>query len=261
MKKFLLLFALVFFNSSIAQDTLTEAQVLNMAGKQRLFSQIVAKARVCVTLNIQKDFSAKELTATKIMFEDNLKVIKNYHANTTAKEKVAVLEQKWDAYKQYLNGTDPAGMKKVVSLNTEVLLAADDLVEEFKNLIILKNYRSQSTTDDAIASSIVNAGRLRYLSQRFALYYIYSYGNKEINVTTELRETLSCFDQSIKALLTSDANTAALDVLISKLFTEWTPIKAQYKLNKIDPAEMIKKCNNILSLADEITYIYVLMQK
>lgn len=260
MKKILLPLILVFLNFSYAQDVVTEAQILNTAGKQRLLSQIVARGRVCVTLNISKDVSTKEINASKIMFEDNLKVIKDYAANTLVKEKVDQLEQKWNSYKLHLDGNDLIGMKKVISLNTEVLLAADDVVEELKNLIILKNFQSQTTTDDAIASSVVNSGRLRYLSQRLALYYIYSYENKEVNVNAEIRETFSYFDQSIKALLTSDVNTADIDVLISKLFTEWTQLKTQNKTSRISPLEMLKKCDNILTLADKITNIYVSME-
>ena len=257
MKKQILFALLLLINFTFAQTGLTNAQVLNIAAKQRSLSQRMAKARVCIGMNILTDVSNKELATSKIIFEENLKLLKNFNGNSAVTAKYDRLVEKWELFRPSLEGTDLDGTKKVMSTNTEVLFAGDALVDEIKNFFKQSSGANKSESENEIAEAIVNAGRLRQYSLRMALYNIYSFGNKTADVNVENIETLYRFDQAITFLLTSQVNTPEIDVLISEVYKDWNLIKDQNKNYRIEPIEMNTKCNKIFSLGDKLVSMYV----
>ena len=256
MKKTLLLLLFLFTVTLQSQAILTSAQILNIAGKQRLLSQKMARAKLCIYLGINAPLASKELSSNMIIFDENLKLLLNFSSSSTIKLRVNQEQIIWKVFQNKLNDFTDIGMKNAMSSNTELLMACEDLVQELRTYFS-KNADAKNANEIVVGEAVVNAGSLRYLSQRLALYSIYTFDNKVTDGQTELKETIFRFDTTITGLLTCECNNTETDEAVSQVYNEWNKIKGQTKNNKMDPVAIIDSCNVVLQLADKLTTLYV----
>ena len=254
------LFALLLFAIGHSQETLSSSKILNIAAKQRLLSQKMAKAKVCVVQNINAAAAAKELATSTTIFDESLKLLSTLKISASATSKINKIQAEFLSFKEELNNPAPSSMDKVVTSSADLLTECDNLVIDLK-YFYATSPAGKSSNELVINDAVVAAGSMRYLSQQLALYNIYSYTKNDIDVSTQLIETNFKVEKAVSNLLTCEANNSEIDDQIALVYSEWNKIKAQTKTAKIEPSIMIEKCNTILSLADKLTNMYVDMLK
>ena len=256
MKKLIFSLLVLTLQISQAQTTLNTAKTLNIAAKQRMLSQKMAKAKVCIALDVDAANATKELEASMTIFDEALKFLAALKTNNEITVRIVKVQNLWFEYQKNLVNPTTKSMNLVVDASADVLVACNDLVQDLKKFYATGSL-TKSQYETNINDAVVTAGSLRYLSQQLALLNIYSYSNKEIDTTPQLLETNFNFEKAITNLLTCEANDYKIDLLISKVYAEWNLIKAQTATVKIEPLKMNEQCNSILALADRLTNVYV----
>ena len=263
-----ILFLLLVSFSLNAQVNLNPAQVTNIAAKQRMYSQRLAKSKISKAYFIDVENAQKEITMGLIIFEENLKILGNYNASPEYKQKIDRVASLWTDYAQYIKSDDNSSINKIYKNNTELLDACNDVVKELNSYFKSKGTSEKTNYESQVSEFAATSGRLRYLSQRLALYYVYAYKNNNKS-TTELKSSMDLFETTLTTLLTCQFNNSEIDENISKIYSEWNKLKnltstdGTIKISEksIAPEIMMENCNKILSLGEKLTGMYVSLLK
>ncbi len=270
----LLITILLFTNNALdAQTKIYLSNAVNIAGKQRMLGQRMAKDRVFMAANKNKIAASKELENTIINFEKSLKILEDFAPNETIKHKVTVQSYVFNKYKKAVNSRSLASLNDVIETNTMFLTVCDDVVNELINYSkTLKNEggnNHQKYVIDKIAEATGASGKLRYLTQRLTLYYsLNEFGFKKIT-PLEIEDISKKIDLNLGYLSVLEFNTLEIDDSLSEVQYYWNQLKGFiYKDGKIDltskkinAVAMYNLCNTILGKANATTKLYTDLNK
>ncbi len=268
MKKILFISLVLSSFGALAQEVLTPAGAVNISGKQRMLSQRMGKDFMCVYASIQSEAAQRELLTSQVIFEENLKALKLFAPNDAIKAKLNREEELWKKYKELLaqNATDKGNAQNVLDMNTQVLTAADDAVQEIVKYVSTLPGRDETITGAAVAKNTNISGRIRMLSQRLTMYYVAFLSgvgepSSQLNVMKESAEKI----QGIMSnLITSDINTTDIDESISDVIIDWRQIEERctvdncinFEKKNVDPKNMFLITNRIMSKTDKVVGMY-----
>ncbi len=269
-KVFLLFISFIFlYGNSFAQTaTVSLGTLINMAGKQRMLTQRMAKDFVYKSVGTLPEQAQKELNSSMVLFEEGLKVLQANAYNIEIKSKLEKEELLWKAYKTSLNsGFSKGTASYILTQNTEILNACEDVVKEFVEYAKTRPSKGddEGATGLAVAANANTSGRIRMLSQRMTLYYIAYYNGMidDMGYKT-LKAAADNIGASFSGLLTSEANNQEVDDAISQAIIEWNTIKEKctkdncidFQAKTLDPVIMFEQANKIVNRADKITQSY-----
>ena len=270
----LLITILLFTNNALDAQTKTYlSNAVNIAGKQRMLGQRMAKDRVFMAANKNKIAASKELENTIINFEKSLKILEDFAPNETIKHKVTVQSYVFNKYKKAVNSRSLASLNDVIETNTMFLTVCDDVVNELINYS--KTLKSEGGNShqkyviDKIAEATGASGKLRYLTQRLTLYYsLNEFGFKKIT-PLEIEDISKKIDLNLGYLSVLEFNTLEIDDSLSEVQYYWNQLKGFiYKDGKIDltskkinAVAMYNLCNTILGKANATTKLYTDLNK
>jgi hypothetical protein len=136
---------------------------INKAGRQRMLSQRMAKAWLCLTLGVEKVSAQLVLDKSIALFERQLTELKEFAPNPDIVATYTKLDAAWSDYKLLLVSKAPSKS-----------IAASVLQQDAKVLALA--HQGTTQYEAAMAKPVgklVNiAGRQRMLSQRMAKYYL-----------------------------------------------------------------------------------------
>ena len=270
----LLITILLFTNNALDAQTKTYlSNAVNIAGKQRMLGQRMAKDRVFMAANKNKIAASKELENTIINFEKSLKILEDFAPNETIKHKVTVQSYVFKKYKKAVNSRSLASLNDVIETNTMFLTVCDDVVNELINYSKTLNSEGgnnhQKYVIDKIAEATGASGKLRYLTQRLTLYYsLNEFGFKKIT-PLEIEDISKKIDLNLGYLSVLEFNTLEIDDSLSEVQYYWNQLKGFiYKDGKIDltskkinAVAMYNLCNTILGKANATTKLYTDLNK
>ncbi len=270
----LLITILLFTNNALDAQTKTYlSNAVNIAGKQRMLGQRMAKDRVFMAANKNKIAASKELENTIINFEKSLKILEDFAPNETIKHKVTVQSYVFNKYKKAVNSRSLASLNDVIETNTMFLTVCDDVVNELINYSKTLNSEGgnnhQKYVIDKIAEATGASGKLRYLTQRLTLYYsLNEFGFKKIT-PLEIEDISKKIDLNLGYLSVLEFNTLEIDDSLSEVQYYWNQLKGFiYKDGKIDltskkinAVAMYNLCNTILGKANATTKLYTDLNK
>ena len=225
------------------------SQAVDIAGKQRMYTQRMLKDYAMIGMNNTYGDPHKDLTKTINAFSDHLKALKEYVTNDALREELNKVEKLWQPIRKELQ-TVP-NLQKVGKLQAdlEVLLKASDTVT-----------RQLAKESGNTSGKIVNmAGRQRMLSQRMAsLYMLKVWGVEDPNFKMKLDESMKLFKSSLLTLEGSSLNSDETKVLLTKVKRSFMFFEMMNRSkSKFVPTLIYKKSDEILKNMNRVTELYV----
>lgn len=176
----------------------SDAELVDIAGSQRMLTQRILKSYCQVGLNEVYGNPAGQLQDAVTRFESQIVTIEKGSSNERVKRTLAKVKQLWPEYKALASETPTKqGAAKLLALNPELLAAAHAVVVALEE------------TSGVKAGEIVNlSGRQRMLSQRMAMFYMLQlWGVEDASIATGLEKANKEFSQAHKRLSLQRSNT------------------------------------------------------
>ena len=272
--KFLKLLCILFISTnSFSQAAMHVANAVNIAGKQRMLGQRMAKDKLFIKANVKSDKATKELEKTIIDFQKGLRALKSFAPTPNIKYKLEIQEYVFKDYKKAILDKSKESFQKIVNSNTLFLNICDDVVtaiiEHAKTLPVNTANKAGNYVAGKVAEATGASGKLRYLTQRLTLYFAMNeFGYKEVS-SEELDEIVKTLDKNLNYLTVLEFNTLEIDDALGQVTYYWSQLKDKlYKDGKvnlktatINADEMYDIANNVLSKANYATKLYADLNK
>jgi len=255
--KFVIIIIVLLLFSSIdifAQKNSEKIKLINIAGKQRMLSQRIAKDYLYVHKNIAMSKTEKELRDSLKNFFKSHKILTHSIKDEEVNNLLDFVELSSSDFNQTINKPftlDNAQL--VLDLSESMLEGSQYVVDSLKNSIKIEE------------SQIIEiAGKQRMLAQRIAKYYIaYQAGIKDLNTVRSMKRTIAEFDKNLNILLTNKNNTVLIRKKINEVNKLWKIVHKFY--NNIEkgglPLIVFNTTDKITKKMNEITKLYLSVHK
>ena len=235
---------------SIAMEIKDLAQAVDVAGKQRMFTQRMLKDYAMVGL--ENKFGNPDEDLKKIMgfFEEHLNALINFNKDSETNESLLKVKKLWNTTKIALGKAPSKENAGKMQEGLEVLLKqANDATQLFAK-----------QTGKASGEIINISGRQRMLSQRMAsLYMLKVWGVNDAQFQEKMNKALALFKSSQEKLLVSKMNTKEITTLLQKSKKSFMFFEMMNKSkSKFIPTLIYKKSNDILKDMNTVTGLYVI---
>lgn len=247
MRYILLLLLLFTFSFSIEIQSLKHA--VDVAGKQRMYTQRMLKDYVMIGMENSFAQPDKDLETIMSEFEDHLDALHRYTYNKEIIKSTKKVKELWIPIKKIL---ETAPSKKNVSQLQEdlelLLKASDDTTHLFAK-----------ETGEASGEIIDMSGRQRMLSQRMAsLYMLKAWGIDNPKNQEKMDASMELFKTSLETLKASTLNTKEITELLVSVEHSFTFFQMMNKSStRFIPTLIYKKSNDILENMNTVTKMYV----
>ena len=233
-----------------AVEIASNTDAINIAGKQRMFTQRMLKDYAMVGMHNTFGNPGEDLKKTTSNFDDGIASLENFTKSEEIKKSLADIRTLWEPIKKLL--LDTPSKEKVEKLQVDLdslLKASDDTTKLF------------TKESEAKANEIINiSGRQRMLSQRMAsLYMLRVWDVKDPQFKTKLNTSMKLFKDSLGKLQKTSINTDEINKLLTnvqKSFMFFEIINENHSTKYI-PSLIYKKSNDILKNMDSVTKLYV----
>ncbi|KYJ87331.1 hypothetical protein AS592_09405 [Sulfurovum riftiae] len=235
--------------SLVAADIQSPEEAVDIAGKQRMYTQRMLKDYAMVGMGNTFGDPGKDLQKTIDEFTDHLASLKVYAKKDTTKKSLDEIESLWKPLQKTLQETPDISKAGKLQEDLEVLLKAADTATKY--------FAEES---GKASGEIVNlAGRQRMLSQRMAsLYMLKVWGVKDPRFKTKLDDALTLFKTSLEKLERSPLNNDEINTLLAKVKRSFVFFEMMNRSNsKFVPTLIYKKSDDILKNMNSVTQLYV----
>lgn len=199
----------------------SDSQLVNVSGRQRMLTQRIVKAYVQVGLGITPDVSRRQLNDAVVLFEQQLGLLKRNVSDTQSRRSLAGMEKQWRRLRQ--TATGPVGRANVETL----LTVSEALLTAAHQLTLALQSRSAVPT----ARLVDMSGRQRMLSQRMAKYYLArAWGVQSAADGRELGSARAEFEGALAALRNAPENTPQIKQELDAVAAQWEWFKSALAL-------------------------------
>ncbi len=238
--------------SSSAIEIKSPTHAVDIAGKQRMFTQRMLKDYAMVGMGNTFGKPAEDLKKVSADFQDHMESLVAYTKSDEVKKSIAKVESLWTPLKTTLLEAPIKEKVEKLQLDLDALLkAADDTTKLFAK-----------ESGKASGATVNKAGRQRMLSQRMAsLYMLKVWEVEDPQFQMKLNDAMKLFKTSLSELEGSNLNTDEIKALLAKVKRSFIFFEMMSKSkSKFVPTLIYKKSNDILSNMNSATQKYVALE-
>jgi len=229
------------------------SQAVDVAGKQRMYTQRMLKDYAMIGLGNTFGDPQKDLKTIMHDFEDHLNALIAFNKEPKTAESLQKVKKMWEPIKQSLEETPAKEKAGKMQEDLEALLKqANEAVGLF----------AKQTGKES--GEIINiSGRQRMLSQRMAsLYMLKVWGVNDPKFKEKMKKTMHLFKTSLERLKKSKMNTPEITKLLARAERSFKFFEVMNKSqSKFIPALIYKKSNDILKDMNTATGLYAAQEK
>jgi len=223
-------------------------EAVNIAGKQRMFTQRMMKDYAMVGMANTFGNPTEDLKEIISKFDDAQTSLLAFAKSSVTKEKIKAVNELWVKIKQDLESEPQKEKVQDIQINLD-------------NLLKLANDATKAFVEESGSNSseIVNiAGRQRMLSQRMAgLYMLQVWGVEDPAFKQKLEDSMNLFATSLETLEKYEKNSEEITNLLSKVKRSYRFFEMMSKsTQRFIPTLIYKKSNDILKDMNEVTIKY-----
>lgn len=251
-KKFIngILFYSIICSVSFAMEIKDLAQAVDVAGKQRMFTQRMLKNYAMIGMENNFGNPKKDLDFIMGEFEDHLNSLIDFNKDEATDTSLKSVQKLWIPTKDILK--HPPQKDNVVMVQ-----------ESLEELLKLANTATQlfAKQTGKVSGEIINiSGRQRMLSQRMAsLYMLKVWGIDDPKFGQKMKDAMELFRSSSEKLMASDMNTEEINKLLKESYKNFIFFEIMNKSSKkFIPTLIYKKSNEILKSMNTVTGLYVI---
>jgi len=247
---------LLLSNVSFAKEniTLDASTLIDIAGKQRMLSQRIAKDYFYVGKNIATSKADKQLKASLSEFLKIHNELTELITDSDIKNLLDFVTLSSNELKETANKDFTLDNAHLILDLTESMLEGNQyIVDSLKEVHKLKE-----------STILEKSARQRMLSQRIAKYYIaYQSGIKDENTVNSMKDTVKQFSENLNILLSNKNNSIKIDKKLKEINKLWKIVHKFY--NNIEkgglPLIVFNTTDNITKKMDEVTKLYIQKEK
>ncbi len=224
--------------------------IINIAGKQRMLSQRIAKDYLYKGKGVAQEKASRELQKSLQEFSKNIDILNKDINDEEIKNLIAFVQMSEDELKGIV--------KKPFNLNNAQLLLdlSESMLEGSQYIVdsLKKKYNLKS------AEVIDKAGQQRMLAQRIAKYYIaYQLGIKDKNTVEQTRKAVEQFSKNNQFIMSYKDNTPAINEELHQVNKLWKIVHKFYlNIEKGGlPLIVYNTTNDITKKMDSVVKMYV----
>lgn len=240
--------------STTSFANISNSELINIAGKQRMLSQRIAKDYLYVGKKIAISKANRQLKKSmKEFLSAHKKLLLSIH-NPEIKNLLDFVELSSDDFKDIASqdfNLDNAQL--ILDLSESMLEGSQYVFDSLQAKFKIKE-----------SKIIGKSTKQRMLSQRIAKYYIsYQSGIKDKNTVDMMKETVKQFSENLDILMKNATNTPQINKKLAEIDKLWNIVHKFY--NNIEkgglPLIVFNTTDNITKKMDEITKMYMLLHK
>ena len=238
--------------SASAIEITSPTHAVDIAGKQRMFTQRMLKDYAMVGMGNTFGKPGEDLKKISDNFQDHMESLAAYTKSDEVKKSIEKVEVLWTPLKQTLSEAPSKEKVEKLQVDLDALLkAADDTTKLFAK-----------ESGKASGETVNKAGRQRMLSQRMAsLYMLKVWEVEDPQFKTKLDDAMKLFKTSLAELEKSSLNTDEIKTLLAKVKRSFMFFEMMSKSkSKFVPTLIYKKSNDILVNMNSATQKYVALE-
>ena len=229
-------------------------KLIDIAGKQRMLSQRIAKDYLYVGKKIAISKADKQLKASLTEF---LKIHNELNSLISDSE----IKNLLDFVSLSLEDLKSTSNEDFTLDNSQLILDLSESMLEGNQYIVDSLKRIHKIKESDI---LEKAAKQRMLSQRIAKYYIaYQSGIKDENTVNSMKDTVKQFSGNLNLLLKNKNNNPKINKKLKEIDKLWEIVHKFY--NNIErgglPLIVFNTTDNITKKMDELTKLYILKDK
>ncbi len=254
LKPILILTLLLLINQEALANKAEELKLIDIAGKQRMLSQRIAKDYLYAGNKIATSKATKQLKESLEEFDKAHKKLLNSINDPEIKNLLTFVEMSSSDFKNIVN--QPFNID-----NAQLALDLSESMLEGSQYVVDSLKKSKKVTESKI---VAKSGKQRMLAQRIAKYYIaYQSGIKDQNTVYQMKEAVKDFSKNQKELMKNRSNSTTINQKLNDVDKLWKIVYKFYlNIEKGGlPFIVFTTTDDITKKMDEITKLYVRLYK
>jgi len=242
-----------FCNTLMATEIASLPDAVDVAGKQRMFTQRMLKDYAMIGMKNSFGNPDEDLKIVMNEFDEHLHALHDYTKSEEIKRSLKHVAALWLPIKKVLENTPRKDSVAKLQESLELLLsAANNTTALFAK-----------ETGESSGKIVDISGRQRMLSQRMAsLYMLKVWGVNDGKFKEKMQSTMGLFKTSLEKLEQSKLNTDETNKLLKEVKKSFMFFEVMNRSNSaFIPTLIYKKSNDILKNMNTVTHCYVTESK